>query len=125
MACLTKFMIAGLLDHNFMNSIEGNSMKLSRLKGEVLSGGETAFLLHKTTPSSLLQQVFLLLSNNCKAKNITPMHCTSVRRKWEKAVLCTRFGCNFLMQIWTPVVASLQVKIQNQNITYDIYKDIQ
>lgn len=60
-------MIAGLFDHNFMNNIEGNSMKLSRLKGEVLSGDETALLTHKTTPSSLLQQVFLL-SNSCEAK---------------------------------------------------------
>lgn len=122
--CLAQFMIAGLFDHNFMNNIEGNSKKLSRLK-EVLSGDKTALLTDETTPSSPLQQVFLLLSNHCKAKNITLMHSTSVWHKWEKAILCTRFGCNFLMQILTSAVASLQVEIQHQNITYSIYKDIQ
>lgn len=39
-------MIAGLFDHNFINNIEGNSMKLSRLKGGALSGDETALLTH-------------------------------------------------------------------------------
>lgn len=52
-------MIDGLFDHCFMNNIRENGMKLSILRGEVLSGDETALLTQKTTPSALLPQISL------------------------------------------------------------------
>lgn len=102
-------MIGRLFDHYFMNNISGNGMKLSRLR-EVLSGDETALLTHKSTPSSLLSQISLLQTTVQQKCSTDTLHL--FWHKWEKTVLRTRLGCNFLMQIQTPVIASLQVKIQ-------------